>query len=206
MANTVVTSDIDVFLTDAALAICSTYYIVLQASPGAVIFGQDMLFDIPFLADWKKLENTSSTVQTLTQLVKIAHVVIGTTKLVIKYFLEKMASSANQGVGMKVILGLSHQFIQMGQSGFNMEQSQNDWTFRELYLFQQSDLTVIHDIFNGLSPSPTQNLHFTYIMIFNHDTMCRLDKFFTSQSFFPLSHTDYPCGGKCHRPRICLHL
>jgi hypothetical protein len=27
---------------------------------------------------------------------------------------------------MKVIFGLSHQFIQMGQSGFNTEQNQND--------------------------------------------------------------------------------
>jgi hypothetical protein len=27
--------------------------IVLNASPGAAIFGQDMLFDIPFIADWK---------------------------------------------------------------------------------------------------------------------------------------------------------
>ena len=49
-----------------------------------------------------------------------------TTKLVIKYFLEKMVSSANQKVGVTVILGLSHQFIQMGQSGFNVEQSQKD--------------------------------------------------------------------------------
>jgi hypothetical protein len=28
---------------------------VLKASPGAVIFGQDMLFDIPFIADWQKI-------------------------------------------------------------------------------------------------------------------------------------------------------
>ena len=54
MANTVVTSDIYAFLTDAAWAICSTYHTVLKASPGAAIFGQDMLFDIPFLADWNK--------------------------------------------------------------------------------------------------------------------------------------------------------
>jgi hypothetical protein len=27
----------------------------LKASPGAAIFGQDMLFDIPFIADWKKI-------------------------------------------------------------------------------------------------------------------------------------------------------
>ena len=55
MADTVVTSDIDVFLTDAAWAIRSTYHTVLKASPGAAIFGRDMLFDIPFLADWNKI-------------------------------------------------------------------------------------------------------------------------------------------------------
>ena len=55
MANTVVTSDIDAFLTDAAWAICSTYHTVLTASPGAAIFGRDMLFGIPFLADWNKI-------------------------------------------------------------------------------------------------------------------------------------------------------
>ena len=55
MANTVVTSDIDAFLTDAARAICSTYHTVLKASAGAAIFGRDMLFDIPFLAKWNKI-------------------------------------------------------------------------------------------------------------------------------------------------------
>ena len=55
MANTVATSDFDAFLTDAAWAICSTYHTVLKASPDAAIFGQDMLFDIPFLADWNKI-------------------------------------------------------------------------------------------------------------------------------------------------------
>ena len=55
MANTVATSDIDVFLTDAAWANRLTYHTVLQASPGAAIFGWDVLFDIPLLADWKKI-------------------------------------------------------------------------------------------------------------------------------------------------------
>ena len=72
------------------------------------------------------MENIGNARQTLTRNVKIAHAMIVTTKLVIKYFLEKMESSANQKVGMKVILELSHQFIQMGKSGFNVEQSQND--------------------------------------------------------------------------------
>ena len=68
-----------------------------------------------------ELENTGNAKLTSTQNVKIALAVIGITKLVIKYFLEKMLSSTNQKVGMRVILGLSHQFIQMGKSGFNVE-------------------------------------------------------------------------------------
>jgi hypothetical protein len=55
MAELVKASDIDVFLSDAAWAICSTYHTVFKASPGAAMFGQDMLFDIPFKADWQKI-------------------------------------------------------------------------------------------------------------------------------------------------------
>ncbi len=39
MAESVKDSDIDVFLSDAAWAVCSTYHTVLKASPGAAIFG-----------------------------------------------------------------------------------------------------------------------------------------------------------------------
>jgi hypothetical protein len=55
--------------------------------------------------------------------------------MVIKYFLEKMASSTNQAVGMQVILGLSHQLIQKGQSEFNIEQNQHDLTPEETHPF-----------------------------------------------------------------------
>ena len=56
MANTVSESDIADFLTNAAWAVRSTYHHkVLKASPGATIFGRDMLFDIPFIADWNKI-------------------------------------------------------------------------------------------------------------------------------------------------------
>jgi hypothetical protein len=51
MAKLVNACDIDVFLSDAAWAIRSTHHTVLKASPGAAIFGRDMLFDIPFIAD-----------------------------------------------------------------------------------------------------------------------------------------------------------
>ena len=33
----------------------STYHTVLKTLPGAAIFGRDILFDVPFLADWSKL-------------------------------------------------------------------------------------------------------------------------------------------------------
>jgi hypothetical protein len=55
MANSVTPNDVDVFLDNTAWAIRSTYHTVLKASPGAAIFGQDMLFDILFVADWHKI-------------------------------------------------------------------------------------------------------------------------------------------------------
>ncbi len=55
MANSVKPSDIETFVTNTAWAIRSTYHTVLKASPGAAIFGRDMLFDIPFLAAWNKI-------------------------------------------------------------------------------------------------------------------------------------------------------
>ena len=55
MTETVSKSDIADFLTNATWAVRSTYHTVLKTSPGAAIFGRDMLFDVPFLADWKKI-------------------------------------------------------------------------------------------------------------------------------------------------------
>ncbi len=55
MAKSVEPADIDTFIDNAAWAIHSTYHTVLKASPGAAIFGCDMLFSIPFIADWKQI-------------------------------------------------------------------------------------------------------------------------------------------------------
>jgi hypothetical protein len=55
MANSVTPDDVDLFPDNAAWAMRSTYHMVLKASPGAAIFGCDMLFDIPFVADWHKI-------------------------------------------------------------------------------------------------------------------------------------------------------
>jgi hypothetical protein len=57
MAETVTPDDVDTFLDNAAWAICSTSHTVLKASPGTGIFGRDMLFNIPFIADWNKIGN-----------------------------------------------------------------------------------------------------------------------------------------------------
>jgi hypothetical protein len=55
MAETVTPDDVDVFLDNAAWAICCTYHTVLKASPGMAIFGREMLVDIPFIANWNKI-------------------------------------------------------------------------------------------------------------------------------------------------------
>ena len=57
------------------------------------------------------MENTGNAKLTATQNGKIAHIMFGIIKLVIKYFLEKLASFAKVTVSMKMILGLSHQLI-----------------------------------------------------------------------------------------------
>ena len=59
MATSVEASDINTFLTNVAWTIRSSYHTVLKASQEAALFGQDMLFDIPFLADWNKIGDHS---------------------------------------------------------------------------------------------------------------------------------------------------
>jgi hypothetical protein len=56
MANSVNESGIADFLTNTAWAVHSTYHTVLKTLSGMAIFGRKMLFDIPFLADWSKIE------------------------------------------------------------------------------------------------------------------------------------------------------
>jgi hypothetical protein len=63
MANSVASSAIATFLTNAAWAFRSTYHTVLKASPGAAIFGRDMLFKLP----GTKLETTGNAKLVLTQ-------------------------------------------------------------------------------------------------------------------------------------------
>ncbi len=55
MAKTVTPDDVNVFLDNAAWAICSTYHTVLKTAPGAAIFGRNMHFNILFIANWNKI-------------------------------------------------------------------------------------------------------------------------------------------------------
>ncbi len=55
MAETITPDGIDVFLDNAAWVIHSTYHTVLKASPGAAIFGHNMLFNILFIVNWNKI-------------------------------------------------------------------------------------------------------------------------------------------------------
>ena len=55
MSETVTAQDVQDFLADASWAICTTHHTVLKASPGAALFGRDMMFDVLFLADWHKI-------------------------------------------------------------------------------------------------------------------------------------------------------
>jgi hypothetical protein len=55
MAESVTPDEDNLFLDNMAWAIFSIYLTVLKASPGIAIFAQDMLFDIPLVADWHKI-------------------------------------------------------------------------------------------------------------------------------------------------------
>ena len=55
MSETVTAENISEFVCNVAWAIRSTHHTVLKSTPGAAIFGRDMLFDIPFIADWNKI-------------------------------------------------------------------------------------------------------------------------------------------------------
>ena len=55
MADSVTPEDVEDFLDNAAWALCSTHHTVLNSSPGSAIFGRDMMFNIPYVADWTKI-------------------------------------------------------------------------------------------------------------------------------------------------------
>ena len=55
MSETITENDVAQFLSNASWAVRTTHHTILKTSPGSAIFGRDMLFDIPFIADWNKI-------------------------------------------------------------------------------------------------------------------------------------------------------
>jgi hypothetical protein len=87
MAPSVDAGDIDTFLIYAAWAIHSTYHTVLKASPGAAIFGRDMLFNFSSLLTGTKLGTTGNARQLSTLSMQTRHAKTGIINSVIKYCL-----------------------------------------------------------------------------------------------------------------------
>ena len=85
-----------------------------------------MLFDILLLADWNKIGDYRQHQTDLNTKHENRACKDWDYKFGDKVLLQKAVFSANQKAGMNVIDGLSHQFIQMAQFGFNMDQSQSD--------------------------------------------------------------------------------
>jgi hypothetical protein len=86
MAKTSTPDDLDVFLDNAAWVIRYTYHTVLKASPGATIFGHDMLFVIPFIANWNKIGDYRQRQTDLSTHAKIPSKLTMITKLSVKFW------------------------------------------------------------------------------------------------------------------------
>ncbi len=122
MDESVNASDIDVSLSDAAWAICSTYHTVLKASLGAAIFRPDKLFDIPIIVDWNKigehrqrLTDFNTTHENNGRINKVI------TKWVRKYLYRKKVYSTKQNPDGRKAPGQLQQSIRKEQSCFNVE-------------------------------------------------------------------------------------
>ncbi len=112
-------------LDNAAWAIHSTYHTVPKASPGTAIFGRDMIFDIPFIANWNKIrdyrqhQTDLSTARENKKRVDYDYKVSDRILVVQDGILQKHKAH------MARSHGLYQRFIQMELSGFNTEQNWN---------------------------------------------------------------------------------
>ena len=102
------------------------FHTVLKASPGAAIFGWDVLFDIPFLVDWNKIGEymQHQTDQNTEQENHSRHdwdYKIGDQVLLIKDGILCKVESWYESDPWTITSVHTN-----GTTGFNMEQSQNN--------------------------------------------------------------------------------
>jgi hypothetical protein len=94
---------------------------LLKASPGAAIFGRDMLFDIPFITDWQKIGEHRQRLTDLNNACENKGRIDYDYKVGQKVLLRKDVSSAMLSPDGIRNLGSLHQSIRMEQSRFNAE-------------------------------------------------------------------------------------
>jgi hypothetical protein len=131
MAETITPDDVNVFLNNAAWTICSTYNTVHKTSPGAAIFGRNMLFDILFIANWNKIGDYRQRQTDLSTARENSKQIDYDIKVGNKVLVTQEVSSAKQKAQTAKSHGLSPQFIQMELSGFNVEHNQKESTSGE---------------------------------------------------------------------------
>lgn len=91
-----------------------------ESLPGEVIIGWDTLFHIPLLAVWNKIGEYRQDETECNISCKHRMQVDWDHKVGDKVLLWRTESSANQKVGINLIIGLSSQFIQLGKIGINV--------------------------------------------------------------------------------------
>ncbi len=102
-----------------------------KSIPRCSHFGRDMLFDIPFVADWCKIENKGNHWPIVAISARMLNVLTIVRRLEIKYYWQKKVSLAKQSPHTAKSHGLSQQFIQMEPSGLNPEPERNDLVSKE---------------------------------------------------------------------------
>jgi hypothetical protein len=99
---------------------------LLYASPGAAIFGQDMLFNIPFVVDWHKIGEYRQSLTDRSNQRKNAWCIDYDYKVGEKVLLIKEGIFGKAESNRAKSHGQSQQFIQMEPWGFNVEPEQKD--------------------------------------------------------------------------------
>ena len=94
---------------------------------GAAIFGRDMMFDIPYIADWTDIGKRRQALVDQNNAIENKRRIDFDYAVGQKVLLKNMVSSARQKTRTQAFM-LSHKCTQMEQSGFNAEQCQRDYT------------------------------------------------------------------------------
>jgi hypothetical protein len=103
-----------------------SYHAVLKASPGTAIFGCNMLFDIPLIADWNKIGDYRQH-QTNLNTARINSMQVDYDyKVGNKVLVKQDGILCKAESPYRKSHGLSQKFLQMEQSGFNAKQNWNE--------------------------------------------------------------------------------